>query len=138
MCFKFLEYFQPYTNLTICFKGAVSIISCDPPWNDDNACFTTVPLKTLSDQVWIMNPGFCFMKLLFYTLIKTLWTRKTTLSSTFLIRWRYQGYRCKTSIVIVAWRVTWNYAYSPFLLAWLIPTIFSIVSKAKMRKWPYW
>ena len=30
------------------------------------------------------------------------------------IRLRFQGYHCKLGIVIPAWRVTWNYAYSPF------------------------
>ena len=27
---------------------------------------------------------------------------------------RFQGYRCKSGITILAWRVTWFYAYSPF------------------------
>ena len=31
-------------------KGAVSVISSDPPSKDNNARFTTVPLKALSDQ----------------------------------------------------------------------------------------
>ena len=31
-----------------------------------------------------------------------------------LIRLRFQGYRVKSGIGIFAWRVTWNYAYSPF------------------------
>ena len=39
---------------------------------------------------------------------------KTTVSSTFLIRLMFPGYRCESDIVICAWRVTWNYAYSPF------------------------
>ena len=41
-------------------------------------------------------------------------TRKATASSTLLTRYRFQGYRCKSGIAIFAWRVTWNYAYSPF------------------------
>ena len=32
-------------------KGAVSVISSDPPCKDDNARFIKVPLKALSDQV---------------------------------------------------------------------------------------
>ena len=32
------------------------------------------------------------------------------------IRLRFQGYRCKSGIVIFAFRVTWNYAYSPYKL----------------------
>ena len=27
---------------------------------------------------------------------------------------RFQGYLCEWVIAIFAWRVTWNYAYSPF------------------------
>ena len=40
--------------------------------------------------------------------------KKMTLSSTFLIRLRFQGYLCKSVIAIFAWSVTGNYAYSPF------------------------
>ena len=35
------------------FKGIVSVISSDPPCKDDNAWFTTVPLKAVSDQILI-------------------------------------------------------------------------------------
>ena len=41
-------------------------------------------------------------------------TKKTTISSTFLIRSRFQGYRCEWWIAILARRFKWNYAYSPF------------------------
>ena len=34
-------------------NGTENVISSDPPSRDDNARFTTVPLKALSDQVWI-------------------------------------------------------------------------------------
>jgi len=40
--------------------------------------------------------------------------RKTTWSSTFLIRIRFEDYRWKWGIAIFAWRVTRNYAFSPF------------------------
>jgi len=30
---------------------------------------------------------------------------------------RFQGYRCESSIAILALRITWNYAYIPFRLA---------------------
>ena len=33
-------------------KGTASLNSSDPPCKDDNARFTTVPLKALSDQVY--------------------------------------------------------------------------------------
>ena len=50
--------------------------------------------------------------------------RKTTLSSTFMIRLCFQGYRCKSDIVIFAWMVTWNHTYSPFKLLWKKCTFF--------------
>ena len=37
------------------FKGTVSVVLSDPPCKDGNAWFTTVPLKALSDQVWIRD-----------------------------------------------------------------------------------
>ena len=36
-------------------KGTVSVVLSDPPCKDGNAWFTTVPLKALSDQVWIRD-----------------------------------------------------------------------------------
>ena len=39
---------------------------------------------------------------------------KTWISISYLIRKSFQGYHCKSGIAIFAWRVTWNYAYSPF------------------------
>jgi len=35
------------------FKGTVSVISSDPSWKYNNALYTTVFLKALSDQAWI-------------------------------------------------------------------------------------
>ena len=46
--------------------------------------------------------------------INTFQVRKTTVSSTFFTRLRFQGYRNKSGVAIFAWRVTLNYAYSPF------------------------
>ena len=34
-------------------KGTVNVISSDPPSKDENAQFSTVPLKALSDQISI-------------------------------------------------------------------------------------
>ena len=36
-------------------KGIVTVILSDPPCKYGNAQFTTVPLKALSDPVWIRN-----------------------------------------------------------------------------------
>ena len=41
-------------------------------------------------------------------------SRETSLSSTFMIRLKFQGYLCKSGITIFVWRVTWNYAFSSF------------------------
>ena len=50
-------FIQDYTEYTICFiKGTVSVISSDPPCKYGNDWFTTVALKSLSDQVWIRYP----------------------------------------------------------------------------------
>ena len=46
--------------------------------------------------------------------IKHFSSQNTTLSLTFFIRLRFQGYRYESGIAIFARRVTWNYAYSPF------------------------
>ena len=39
-----------WARLGVIIKGTLSVISSDPPCNNDNVRFTTVPLKTLSDQ----------------------------------------------------------------------------------------
>ena len=39
--------------MTEMFKGTVSVLSIDPPCKDVKAGFTMIPLKALSDQVWI-------------------------------------------------------------------------------------
>ena len=39
-----------WARLEDIIKGTVSVISSDPPCKDNNVRFTTVPLKTLSDQ----------------------------------------------------------------------------------------
>ena len=56
-----------------------------------------------------------------FTEINTSWVSKTTFSSTFLMRWRFQGYCCKSDS---EWKVTWNYAYSP-LKVLLIKRLFA-------------
>ena len=96
---------------------------------------------SLSDQIWIRSSCFCFWKLFVFPCgfsakmtcaflayqkdwrnyqNQTLFfrVRKTTLSSKFLIRLRFQGNRCKSGISIFAWRVTWYYNYSSFQIIW--------------------
>ena len=46
-----IEYTRRESVQVFLFKGTVSVISSDSPYKDDNARFTTVPLKALSDQV---------------------------------------------------------------------------------------
>ena len=48
-----------------------------------------------------------------FTEINTFRVIRTTLSSTFLMRLGFQGYRCTPGIAIFVWRVAKNYAYSP-------------------------
>ena len=120
-------------------KGSTSVI---PNWPSMkiwlNARFTMVPCKALSDQVWnryqwisifilfIFNCGisvkvhFCSSYLEKFTEIHSFWVRKTMLSSTFLIKLRLPGYRCKSGIAIFACKVTGNYAYSPFKARYFI------------------
>ena len=43
--------FNPGEVCSKIFKGTVRVFSSDPPYKDDYARFTTVPLKALSDQV---------------------------------------------------------------------------------------
>ena len=31
---------------------------------------------------------------------------------------RFQEYRCESGIALFAWRVSWNYPYSPFNIGW--------------------
>ena len=88
-----------------------------------NVRFTTMPFRFLSDQVWIRYPCCVSMNCLFYLRFlckvtcaffsqKKHWrnvrVRKNTISGRFLIRWRVQGYRCKSGIDDFAWRVIWN------------------------------
>ena len=49
-----------------------------------------------------------------FTKVNTFLVRKTTVSSIFFIRLKFQGYRCKLEIAIFAWRIILNYAYSLF------------------------
>ena len=66
---------------------------------------------------------FLWISLLFYISKKC--TRETAnekknkeskhgywISNSYLIRYKFQGYRCKSGIAIFAWGVTWKYAYS--------------------------
>ena len=56
---------------------------------------------------------FIFLYILLNKRMNIFRNKKRTISSTFFIRLRFQGYCCKSGIVI-AWRVTLKYAYSPF------------------------
>ena len=69
-----------------------------------------------SMQKWLAH--FFFFKAQWRNSQKwTLQDRESTISYTFSIRWRFQGYRCKSDIVIFELWVLWNYPYSPFMRA---------------------
>ena len=55
----------------------ISVISCDHPCKDGNTRFTTVPLKTLSDQVWIRCKYFLFSKFYLQKWLAHLYCKKT-------------------------------------------------------------
>ena len=111
-------------------KGSTSVI---PNWPSMkrwlNARFTMVPCKALSDQVWNRYQWismFLFLYTVYFQLwylcesallqfllekfteIHSFWVRKTMLSSTFLIRLRLPGYRCKLGIAIFACKIQVN------------------------------
>ena len=46
-----MDKYQCPEPLIVLLKRTVSVTSSDPPCKDDNARFTTVPLKALSDQM---------------------------------------------------------------------------------------
>ena len=48
--------------------------------------------------------------------IKQLKGTKTCIFNSYLIRQNFLRYRCESGYAIFAWRLTWNYAYSPFNL----------------------
>ena len=112
-------------------KGTVSAISSDPQCKVGDAWFTTVPLKALSDQVWIRYSCFCFFELFIFIcglsakvtyafLVNKLsylqeWTpfelkkNDGIIPHIFLFsRLCFQGYRCKSESVIFVLRFTRN------------------------------
>ena len=46
----------------------------------------------------------------------------------------FQGYRCKWGIALLAWKVTWNYAYSPFNGICRFFSLFFRLSMEKVRQ----
>ena len=78
-----------YSGQEEIFKGTVNVIFIDSPFKDGNARFKTVPFTALSEKLEEKNTF-----------------RKTPISSTFFIRLRFQGYRCKSGIAIFALRIT--------------------------------
>ena len=43
-------------------------------------------------------------------------SRKTTISSTFIIRQMFKGYCGESDKLLFNWYITWNYKYGPFIL----------------------
>ena len=66
----------------------------------------------------LINHIFSFNNSLFYeTIFKNYQISKwlTLIYNSYLIRESFSGFRCESSgIAFFAWRITWNYAYSPF------------------------
>ena len=76
-------------------------------------------------KIWKIPPVFCIRscKQALRKLLsqrnenKQFKQKKTLISNSCLIRQSFQGYRCKSCIMIFARRIFWNYAYSPFKLS---------------------
>ena len=60
--------------------------------------------------------------------------RKTTVSSTFLIRLWLQGYRCKSDIFILSWRVTWTLRLHYLKVEWF-NKLFVLGKKSFVGSW---
>ena len=88
------------------------------PWN---LCPIKFELDINENILWkliIFNYFFSLETWLFpawkYIRVIKILPRITTISSTLLIIYRFQGYRSESCIAIFALRVTLNHAYSPF------------------------
>ena len=57
---KYIEKSQKITLVGL--KGTLSVILNNPQCKNDNTRFTTLPLKTLSDNVWIRYQYFLFIR----------------------------------------------------------------------------
>ena len=67
--------------------------------------------KTDHFQLWFLSKRrFCFPT------AGNIWKLNLEISSTLLIKVGFQGYLSELGIATFPWRVTWNYAYSPFNL----------------------
>ena len=76
-------------------------------------------LESFVDQAWIRYQCFCFFKLFificgFFLIVTCEFLVIRSNGATHEFRLRFQRYLCKSDIAILAWKVTWNYAYSPF------------------------
>ena len=90
-----------------------------PYSKDDNTRFTTIPLKVLSNKVWIRYSYFWFFELFIFicdfsakktrisclyearkkfTEINTVWVKKPIVTSTFLMRVEFHGSRCESAM----------------------------------------
>ena len=63
--------------------------------------------------------------------------RKMPISSTSLIRLRFQEYYCESGIDIFAWKITWNYAAVPLKYKW-VKTQISKLEPTVMEKLFTW
>ena len=127
------------------------------PWKDGNVRFTTVHFKDLSDQVWIINRCFFTWNCFFFHLqffCESDFSKKegeTRRNEHFtshkndgifhiFIKLRFQGYPCKSGMVIFARRVTYAYKFLPLkrrkAVFTLISKILSQVSSGQSRIWP--
>ena len=114
----------PTQNLFIVylFKGTVGGI-----WRDYPNKMPMPDLQQYSWKLYFINFLHCFswsrnVPVNKNSQIKAIPQRTHKLKLTVKInRSSFWGYHCKSDVVIFAWRVTWNYAFSPFSINYIVP-----------------
>ena len=124
---------QPWGKMSRQFclvKWTISVISSDPPCKDGNEPGPPIYLwklflikYDLDIHVFLSLNVYFYLRFLCESDLRNahfLFIRSNEETPNddgifdIFIRLRFQGYRCESGIAIFAWRVIWDYAYSPF------------------------
>ena len=111
---NFLNLLWVYFKM-VSWKRQINLISSYPQFSDENSGFTTLPSKALSGQVWFRYQCFCFLKLFIFN-GETYRNKHFSSQKNDGIFHIFKVSRVPSGIAIFAFRVNWNYAYSPFKL----------------------
>ena len=109
---NFLNLLWVYFKM-VSWKRQINLISSYPQFSDENSGFTTLPSKALSGQVWFRYQCFCFLKLFIFN-GETYRNKHFSSQKNDGIFHIFKVSRVPSGIAIFAFRVNWNYAYSPF------------------------